>query len=114
MGDRGQVFVKDVGVYLYTHWGATGLVEVVREAIARRLRWDDPEYLARIVFCEMVAGHERDETGFGIGSHVHEDVWRLVELNCEGQMVRVFHVGYDDSDRKVELEQTFEEFVQDA
>ena len=27
MGDRAQVLIKDEGVYLYTHWGASGLEE---------------------------------------------------------------------------------------
>ena len=114
MGDRGQVLVKDIGVYLYTHWGASGLIDVVREAIARRERWDDPEYLARIVFCAMVAGQEKELTGFGIGTHLHDDVWRLVELDCDEEKIRVFQIGYDDSSRELELEQTFKEFVQDA
>jgi hypothetical protein len=85
MGDRGQVFVKDAGVYLYTHWNASNLIETVRQALAKKWRWDDPEYLARIIFCEMVRGSETDETGYGIGTQEHGDIWLLITVDTETQ-----------------------------
>jgi len=73
MGDRGNVRIKyDDGnsVYLYTHWGGTELSQMVARALDRgRKRWDDPSYLARIIFCEMVKGYEMEETGFGIAPY---------------------------------------------
>jgi hypothetical protein len=88
MGDRAQVHIKDEGVYLYTHWGASKLVDTVKAALAKKWRWDDSEYLARIIFCEMVKGSEMDETGFGIGTSQHEDVFFVVEIDCENQTVQ--------------------------
>jgi len=82
MGDRGQCLIEDEGVYLYTHWGATELEDIVRKAIAKGWRWGDPEYLARIIFCEMIKEDEEGETGFGIGTTEHSDIWRLVKINC--------------------------------
>ncbi len=82
MGDRAQVHFADSGVWLYTHGGAYELIEVVQRALAKRWRWDDPEYLARIVFCEMCKGSYGDETGYGIGSGQHSDVYRVVEITC--------------------------------
>lgn len=73
MGDRGNVVIIDHegdGVSLYSHWGGSALVETVRTALDRQQRWDDPAYLARIVFCEMLrTGGEPPlggELGFGI------------------------------------------------
>ena len=105
MGDRGHVLIEDNGVYLYSHWGASELVEIVKKALARRLRWDDPEYLARIIFCEMVKGQESEETGFGIGTAKHEDVWRVVKVNCGDKTVTV------EDNEKVEAKVSFEELI---
>ena len=73
MGDRANVFMKEQyqeegGVYLYTHWGGTDLPETVQSAMKKQQRWDDGSYLARIIFCQMIAGHEAGETGYGISA----------------------------------------------
>lgn len=68
MGDRANVVIKDgdEAVCLYTHWNGTALPEVLRKAMTRgQQRWDDSSYLARIIFCDMVEGKERELTGFG-------------------------------------------------
>ena len=87
MGDRANVKIVEEGspgysstVYLYTHWNGTELPKTVQTALARRERWDDPYYLARIVFCEMVKGQEREATGFGISSVVGDGTERIIML----------------------------------
>ena len=94
MGDRGQVFIKDTKIYLYTHWTGTELRESVRAALARgKDRWDDPEYLARIIFCEMLAQSAKPLTeidGFGIGESLHGDLNHpLVTIDCQSQTVSI-------------------------
>lgn len=114
MGDRGQVHIldqyrKSKGVWLYTHWGATDLVKDVHRALSKRCRWDDDEYLARIIFDEMIPVKYRGtETGWGIGaSGPHGDEWRIVEIDCENQKVTV--IKYPSS--KIEWQGTFEKFI---
>jgi len=76
MGDRANVAVRgwsaeEPPVYLYTHWGGFELPEVVRRALDSpegHGRWDDPSYLARIVFEHMVRDAFSLETGFGIST----------------------------------------------
>jgi len=75
MGDRANVLVLDRSdgevhkVYLYTHWGGVELPLVVRDALERAIDvWDDAQYLARAIFCEMVEGEEMGCSGFGITS----------------------------------------------
>ncbi|QDP57889.1 MAG: hypothetical protein Unbinned1693contig1002_33 [Prokaryotic dsDNA virus sp.] len=70
MGDRGNIIVKyneDI-VYLYTHWGGSELYDVLKRALSRKERWNDPSYLTRIIFCEMVKDDVEGSTGYGISS----------------------------------------------
>ncbi len=80
----------------YTHWHGTGLLDTVRAAIRRgKGRWSDAEYLARIIFCEMLKsdgdGVLDGETGFGIGTGgQHGDVSNVVEVDVAAQTVQGF------------------------
>jgi len=120
MGDRGQVLIvdydkEDEGVYLYTHWGATDLVEVVRDAMKRKLRWDDPCYLARIIFSEMIRDEIDGETGYGICTNQHGDIWRLVKVNCNTQQVTLMdeHWTGDKPEWRTTWTKTFDEFIKE-
>ena len=55
MGDRGEVYIKDENVRLYTHWNAHELIENVKLALRKKWRWDDPQYLSRIIFDVMIS-----------------------------------------------------------
>lgn len=90
MGDRANVRVQDADghVYLYTHWGGTNLPHVVQMALQRKQRWDDPAYLARIVFCEMVKGDVEGETGFGIYYDIVDNEHPILVLDCHNTIVR--------------------------
>lgn len=90
MGNRANVAVQESEgkrVYLYTHWQGQELPETLRRALARNQRWDDPQYLARIIFCEMVKGNEASDTGFGITACVHDGESRVILVDCEKQEV---------------------------
>ena len=106
MGDRGQVHIVDEGIWLYTHWGATELVNTVAKILSRRLRWGDPEYLTRMIFQEML-GDDKSELGYGIGSKQHWYIWRIVEVDVSEQKVIVRETNKD----KVEWSGSFEDFV---
>jgi hypothetical protein len=79
MGDRGNVRIvgpdfKPKGVWFYTHWNGGSLDEIVAQALTRgQERWDDPTYLARIIFCDLVKGFERTLTGFGISTSIGDN-----------------------------------------
>lgn len=70
MGDRRNIIVEfsdTNSVALYTHWDGYRTREILAAGLDRgRGRWDDPSYLTRILFCEMVQGDEMSETGYGI------------------------------------------------
>jgi hypothetical protein len=105
MGDRAQVHIKDEGVYLYTHWRGHQLPCIVQVAMAKRWRWDDSEYLARIVFEEMIKSDPGGETGFGIGNSEHADVYRVVIIDCANQTVTIVDHG------KEVYKSSFEDFI---
>lgn len=89
MGDRGNIIVKNKGeeVYLYTHWRGHDLPETLQRALKRKQRWDDHQYLARIIFNTMTRGSEDSETGYGISSKQH-DGGVDITVDVEHQEVR--------------------------
>ena len=91
MGDRANAIIKDVDgeVFLYTHWNGSELPYLVQTALQRKQRWDDPAYLARIVFCTMVKGSEADETGYGISTVICDNEHPLTVIDTAQQEVRI-------------------------
>ena len=106
MGDRRNVKVVDnnnTEVYLYTHWGGYNLPLVVQETLARRERWDDAPYLARMIFCAMMGGDQHGSTGFGISAN-------LQDTNYPGREVEIY-----TSIKEITIGKnswTFEEFIE--
>ncbi|NIS94938.1 MAG: hypothetical protein GTN97_03310 [Nitrosopumilaceae archaeon] len=109
MGSRGQILIKDTGVYLYTHYSAMKLPEMLHSALSKKLRLDDPEYLARIIFCEMVKDDLEGELNFGIDTILHDDVWLLLVVDCEKQKVTVKNLGQN----KVVFDGSIEDYIND-
>jgi hypothetical protein len=99
MGDRGNIVV-DNKIWLYTHWGGSGLEETLRNALERgKDRWSDRPYLIRIIFSEMIQDEIFDTTGFGI-DYVEGDGGTDIYIDSAEQIVSI-----DDKSW------TFEEFV---
>ena len=80
-------------IYLYQHYDGYGLYKIVNNAISRKARWDDPEYLTRIIFSEMIKNHIDDTTGYGIGTSQHGDIEYLVEVDIDNQTIKEYE-GY--------------------
>jgi hypothetical protein len=92
MGDRANVYVHEgdqPGVYLYSHWGGSTLPQVVRDALARGARWDDGQYLTRIIFDILTTGHTGGTTGFGISARVGDGADRIVDVDTHAQRVTI-------------------------
>ncbi len=95
MGDRANVFFpkrgsipeSKNGVFLYTHWLGSELPVIVQNVLQRKARWDDPAYLARMVFNAMTRGSEEEETGFGISSELQDNEHPIVVVDCYNQQV---------------------------
>ena len=107
MGARTQVYIKDTKVYLYSHYDSFEIETIVAKALSKRWRWDDPEYLARIIFDAMIGDSFGEETGYGIGTQQHGDIDNLVTIDCEEQTVQYQIPTMNKTIKKY----TFESFI---
>lgn len=92
MGDRAEIAVRsdDETVYLYSHWDGNSLINVLRAALVRgKSRWDDPPYLTRIIFCEMVKDEISGLEGYGIWSSHQESEHGLYLVDINNQKVDI-------------------------
>jgi len=108
MGDRGQVKIihwDDKEIYLYTHWGGGELEASVKKTLSKRSRWNDDSYLTRMLFCDMVEGYEKDETGFGIQTVPNDDAGITITINPENQTIEVNRGG------EITFDGSFKDFI---
>lgn len=112
MGDRANVKIEygsdEASVYLYTHWVGCELPFIVQNALsskAGRNHWNNPAYLARIVFGAMVKYDIGDETGFGIASYPPDNEHLFIVLRTD-QIIR-----FEDYRGRMLASWTFEEYV---
>jgi len=93
MGDRGNIVIrqeKDTNrgdVWFYGHWSGSTMGDTVRSALAKRWRWTDYSYLARIVFDCFTAGDQGAETGFGISTTIGGNEHPILVVDCPTQTV---------------------------
>ena len=113
MGCRGTIEIWENGaapkdeespVVLYTHWGANDMLADLKTVLKRKKRWSDPPYLSRMIFCQMVKGEERGETGYGIMTNNIGDAEKEIVVDCDRQEVIV--KGSESN-----MTYTFNEFV---
>lgn len=115
MGTRANIGIEQWGgkvVYLYTHWSGDSTPEMLRKALARRKRWDDPSYLARIIFDAMTEDDHGSETGFGIDALPATDANRPLLMVHPGEAPTVtMHPGREPNAPPLKT-WTFEEFLE--
>ena len=117
MGDRANVFVRDVkdgdvqGVYLYTHWAGHELAQTVHDALTRGTsRWDDNQYLTRVIFDEMTKDDHGGETGYGISARIGDNGHQIIVVDPNQQRIGFCKEGAE-LEPGLELELTFAEYV---
>jgi hypothetical protein len=92
MGDRANVYFKQAGVCLYTHWCGSELAVDVRNALRRgKDRWSDFQYLTRIVFCTMVNADIMGTTGYGITHEPQDNERAIIVVNEERMEVSLMY-----------------------
>lgn len=91
--DSGQIeIIGPYGrVYLYTHNDAASLIRITKNVLSKKVRWDDPDYLSRMLFCEMVP-HDKwyDELGYGIGTQMYLDNKIMITIDTVKSNIKIY------------------------
>lgn len=103
MGERGNIVVhfdEEHEVWFYTHWRGYDIQHIVQYALKRgQDRWDDPPYLARIIFSSLFCYNGEDInyiwdnltslTGFGIYFQEVDNNYPIVHVFIDSQNVQI-------------------------
>lgn len=121
MGDRGNIFFVDrplsddewAGIYMYAHWAGSYLPQMLQSALDRgRGRWGDSQYLARIVFCEIVQDDVLSETGYGLSTFMGDNEHDVIRVNDLEGTVEFCEPGSETSRSAAPLKSyTYEQFL---
>ncbi len=98
MGMRRNIaldYGQDKKIYLYTHWGAEGLEEVLAVSLERgRGRWGDDSYLARVISTDVTKDAGDDITGYGLAPYLMDDEFPTLEVSLRKRTVN--GIPFDD------------------
>lgn len=96
-------------IYLYTHDHAAKLTNDVYSALAARLRWDDADYLSKIIFCHMVPIEcWQEDKGYGIGTQMYADINLLITVDTVRQQLTITSA----KDKTFYYQASFHDFVE--
>lgn len=107
MGMRQNIALKygkpheDKTIYIYSHWdgGSTyeesGLADMLKRALAKKLRWDDESYLARMIFSEVVKKEIDGQLGYGLSPYEIDPQYPTIEVDLEKNMIDG-HISFED------------------
>lgn len=80
-------------IYVYSHWGGgptrrdSELHARLKKALARKERWDDEGYLARIIISEVIRDALDEETGYGIQPYEVDPEFPTIKVDLAKQTV---------------------------
>ena len=93
MGDSAKIYLRDTedtsGMYLYTHDGAQCWPDRLQDALRfGKPRWDDPNYLSRIIATQVFADLVNSVLGGGLSTEMGDnDGYPLLCVVFPGQRV---------------------------
>ena len=83
-------------VVLYTHWGAKRMLGNLITTLKKKERWNDPPYLSRMIFCEMMGDYTHATTGYGILTDNVPDTEEELLVDIDRQEVVRKRLGHDN------------------
>lgn len=113
MGDRSNIVIKQHDgsrVWLYGHWMGADSINVVRDTLAKRERWSDAPYLARMLFNRMTQG-DTGSTGYGISTYMCDNEYPVIVLDPETQTVVLEDGGFGSPLAPITPPVSFETFT---
>jgi hypothetical protein len=122
MGDRANIYVVDDtdtthGIYLYTHWRGHEWPEALRKALdtpVARDRWNDPQYLTRIIVTELFRDLDGSSTGGGISTWIGDNSYPVVCLDVATGCVGFAPEGNEKDSSKWRDVHNFSVFVENG
>jgi hypothetical protein len=60
-------------------------INIVRDTLAKRDRWNDSQYFTRMLFSEMVKGSLDETTGYGISTYMCDNEYPIIVLDFGSQ-----------------------------
>ena len=115
MGNRGHIVIRSHhtgDVWLYSHKGGDFLHRDLRAALDRgRDHWDDPSYLARIVFCQMLHGDVDGTQGYGITGRPDDNEQDILVADTDARAVLTWPPDYTGGSDTPTSRTPFAEYV---
>jgi hypothetical protein len=115
MGNRANIIVRqeDGDIFLYSHYDGERLVKTLQTALTfGKNRWNDPSYLTRIIFSEMIRGAEHDELGYGISlSMVDNDGHDLLIVDTNTKKITIISEKDGLIKKSRKLKETFDKSI---
>lgn len=124
MGDRGNIFLVQspekrrtesapiIGIYVYSHWGGTYLPERLREAlIFGKSRWDDYQYLNRIIISQVFMDDHNSTTGAGISLNLCDNEHDIIICDVFKQEVSFAKRGDESIESKWFNTMSFDDYT---
>ena len=110
--EKGTAQIEVIGpfgsVFLYAEEGK-GIIGALHAALSKKQSWNDPDFLSRIIFCEMVPKDDWERTsGFGIGTEMYAniDIFVSIDSVSEELSIQAMDAGLQDK-----LKMSFDEFI---
>lgn len=106
MSTRAQVTVKGTGVFMYQHCDGYNLFTTVKKAVKDAVeagRFNDEEYLNRMIFNRMTKDDPMGSTGFGISTEVHGDIEYLIVVDTQKGQVFEKNLNVDKWGKRFSL-----------
>lgn len=89
-------------MWFYSHWSGDTHADAVRRALKFQSRWNDDQYLARIIFDAFVPKKSHGEdTGFGISTSIGDNEHPIVVVDIPKQWVYFIEESQLDNDGRV-------------
>ena len=104
MGDRSNIVVQEHNgnrIWLYGHWMGSDSINVTRDVLAKRDRWSDSPYLARMLFSEMTKGAIDLTTGYGISTTMCDNEYPIIVLDVETQTAWLEDTDWNELNRTI-------------
>lgn len=117
--EKGSAQVEVAGpfgsVFLYAEEGK-GIIGALHRALSKEKRWNDPDYLSRIIFCQMVPEKEWDGTNkFGIGTEMYANIDIFVTIDTITENITIQARGSSLQDRyKMSFQNFIDSFTSNA